>query len=290
MTESVTLCVDADDDARRELMRALSAESSVTVLAASSVEEAKATLAETAVDCVVTEYDLPDGNGLDLVAWLREVSPATWCLLYTDERPPDIEERGADAVLTDYVAKGDEHALAVVVRLARAAGAAGEDPGYPLLPDDAQRVVVLGGLEVDADPLHAALERVTTLAATHFGVDDASINLVGEDTQEFSVQHAGEWHPIPRSESICTYSIVRPQGVTVVEDAWTDPRFRDNDALRDLGIRFYAGATISVDGLPVGTLCVYDDERRTFSGDDRNYLRALAETAQSLVTFYNRDR
>lgn len=289
MSESVTLCVDPDDDARRELMQRLTQQPDVTVLAATSVEEARNLLTDTAVDCLITEHDLPDGTGLDLASWIRQVSPRTWCLLYTDADRRALDDWSADGVLTDYVEKGEPHAMVVLERLARAAAESSGDPGYPVLPSDGDRVVVLDGLEVHASPLESALDRLTTLAATHFDVRNASINLVGEDTQEFAVQHAGAWQPMPRERSICTYSIVRPGGVTVVQDASTDPRFRNNDALDELDIRFYAGATIAVDGLPVGTLCVYDGAPRDFDADDRNYLRLLGETAQSLVTFYNRE-
>lgn len=288
MPDSVTLCVDPDDDARRELLRRLSDRPGVTALAASSVEEARALLADTAVDCLITEHDLPDGTGVDLAEWIRQVSPRTWCLLYTDADRDSLDDWSADGVLTDYVAKGEPHALVVLERLARAAAESSGDRGYPVLPGDDDRVVVLEGLEVHASPLETALERLTTLAVTHFDVRNASINLIGDDTQEFAVQHAGAWQPMPRERSICTYSIVRPDGVTVVEDASTDPRFRDNDAPDDLDIRFYAGVTIAVDGLPVGTFCVYDGAPRQFDADDRNFLRSLGETAESLVAFYNR--
>jgi len=121
-----------------------------------------------------------------------------------------------------------------------------------------------------------AVQRITDLAAAHFAVPQSSVNIVTERNQEFLACTGASWETTGREESICTYTILR-EGISVVEDTRTDPRFTGNDNLEDEDIRFYAGATLTTsEGYPIGTLCIYDEEPRTFTEADRVYLSLLA--------------
>jgi hypothetical protein len=82
----------------------------------------------------------------------------------------------------------------------------------------------------------------------------ASVNVITEHTQEFLACHGADWTPTAREDSVCTY-LVDDADVTVIEGLHDDPRFCDNQAIRDLDIRFYAGAVLATaDGYPLGTL------------------------------------
>ncbi|REN15791.1 GAF domain-containing protein, partial [Mycobacterium tuberculosis] len=81
-----------------------------------------------------------------------------------------------------------------------------------------------------------------------------------------------------RDVSFCGHAILQPDQVMVVEDARADPRFVDNPIVVDEPhIRFYAGAPLlSSDGLPLGTLCVFDAAPGQLSGGQRDALSALS--------------
>ncbi|WP_082764209.1 GAF domain-containing protein [Frondihabitans sp. PAMC 28766] len=68
----------------------------------------------------------------------------------------------------------------------------------------------------------------------------------------------------------------------VVEDALTDPRYSHYSLVTgDPGVRFYAGYPIeSPDGQRIGALCVMDSCPRTFTDEDAQLLRGLAQKAQ----------
>lgn len=135
---------------------------------------------------------------------------------------------------------------------------------YPLPRNEDDRLAALESFALDSEALREALERVTDLPARHFDVQTASVNAIEERTQTFLVCHGADWTETSREDSICTYAIVDDDPVTVIEDTATDPRFEHNETLQELGIQFYAGADLTVDGLTLGTLCVYDDEPRSF--------------------------
>jgi GAF domain-containing protein len=88
-----------------------------------------------------------------------------------------------------------------------------------------------------------------------------------------------------REDSICTFTILEDAGSMAVPDVTEDPRFESrSEALLGLGIRAYLGAKLTTSaGLTIGSLCVYDDEPRAFTGEDEAYLRDLADVAIELI-------
>ena len=76
MSERTVLCVDTED-AVGEMASAVDAEPSLSPIETTSVTEAQSTLTDDDVDAVVTEYELADGTGMEVVETLREVAPQT---------------------------------------------------------------------------------------------------------------------------------------------------------------------------------------------------------------------
>lgn len=99
MSEISVLCVEPGEPGDSTSVDELTSAPDVGVLERETVEEAKETLAERPVDCLVTEYLLPDGTGMELISHVREVAPDTGCILCTDA---DREQIAAE---TDYVAE-----------------------------------------------------------------------------------------------------------------------------------------------------------------------------------------
>lgn len=287
MSEATVLCVDPDDGPDGPRAR-LAAEPGLSVVGSDSVAAAKEQLQETDVDCLVTEFDLPDGTGLDLVRYVRDQARDIGCILFTAADRATVTEGLETPLVVEYLhrespAAADRLAALVAVTAQRRTGTA-----YPLPADESARLATLTGLDLDSERLAAALDRVTELAVRHFELDRASVNIVAESTQEVLACAGPDLPSMPREQSICTYSIL-DEGVTVIEDTAADPRFADNEALADYDIRFYAGAPLRTDeGLPIGTLCVYDDEPRTFSDADASYLQLLAASAVEWFEVYGR--
>lgn len=71
----------------------------------------------------------------------------------------------------------------------------------------------------------------------------------------------------------------------VVEDIYEDPRFSTKgQEFEERGVRSYMGATlVSSTGPVIGTVCIYAEHPRTFSQEDKNYLRRVAVIAMDLI-------
>ena len=72
MNANKTILVIDDEPAIREIVGYMLRKADFEVCAAGDLEEARRWLGfGSGVDAVLSDYDLPDGTGLDLLAWLR---------------------------------------------------------------------------------------------------------------------------------------------------------------------------------------------------------------------------
>lgn len=293
------LVVDPDDDARAATGRAVGEvlpeprvhEAGSLAAATDRLADLAGEAADEHVDAVVTEYDLGDGTGLELAARVRERAPDAGCILYTATE--EIETDSFEETVVAHVQKTGSDADATQFAAAlEAATAEHSHAAYPLPADEAGRLAALEAyVEGDApERVHDALDRVVSLAADHFGVEVASINLIEEHEQAFLAVRGRDWAPMPRELSICTYTILEERTMTVADTA-EDPRFADNEILEAEGIRAYIGATLRTPGgHSIGTLCVYDDEPREFSAADEAYLVTLADLAMDVLALATVER
>jgi len=156
---------------------------------------------------------------------------------------------------------------------------------FPLPPDEPTRLARLRELLVLDTPSEPLFDAIAQLASVICGTPIALLSLVDADRQWFKanvgldgVQETG------REVAFCAHAIGQ-EGVMVVPDATTDPRFASNGLVTgDPRIRFYAGAPLAVDGgARVGTLCVIDREPRTMDAGMQQRLRALAAIASTAL-------
>jgi CheY-like chemotaxis protein len=285
------LCVDPDDDARADTVEALRAEfdglsPTFEFATATTVTDAEAALTvDTAA--VITEYTLPDGTGFDVIDAARETCPDAGCVLYTGTDPDTIDTTELRGAITEYVGKGSAFGADRLTQLVRTTVETRSQSTYPVPQTEPERLAALRSYDLKNDAVVSSLERITDLAADHFGVDQASVNIIGEHSQEFLACHGGaeEWETMDREDSICTFTILEDEGVMAVPDVTEDPRFESrSEALLGMGIQAYLGANLTTSaGLTIGSLCVYDDEAREFSHADETYLRDLATVAMELI-------
>ncbi|ACV12516.1 putative GAF sensor protein [Halorhabdus utahensis DSM 12940] len=290
------LCVDGDKDASEdtaETIRSQLADLDPVVETAGTLADAEALLG-TDTDVIVTEYDLSDGTGFDIVSAAEDVCPDAGVILYTDTDPGTLDTIELRGAITEYVGKDSvfgEERLADLVRTTIETRSQGS---YPMPQTEAERLAALQSFDLDDEELIESLDRITDLAAAHFDVEQASINLITEYSQEFLACYgeAEDWKTMDREDSICTFTILEESGVMAVEDVTEDPRFQSRaDSLIELGIRAYMGANlITSNGLVIGPLCIYDDEPRSFSPAEKAYLRDLAAVAMDLIEYHTQLR
>lgn len=147
----------------------------------------------------------------------------------------------------------------------------------PVPRNELERLHLLHELDIlDTEP-EPVFDQITAFAKDLFQVESALITLVDAERQWFKSKIGFDENETPREVSMCAHVIAQGQTM-VVNDASTDPRFRDNPFIDCVdGIRFYAGAPIEMaPGIHIGTLCIIDSKPRLFTEQQQHWLEILA--------------
>lgn len=256
----------------------------VEVVTASSLEEAESLLRGGGFDVVVTEIQVEDGTGFDVVRRVREIQPDTACVMYTDA---DLEEVTSEdgKLVTEFVPRDAEDSGERLERILRTTAENRSQTSYPFGDED-RRLELADAVDADSSKLRTELGRVAELARRHYDADVVTVSVIGERQQRFLAAEGLDVDSTPRQEAICNYTLMEDD-VTVVDDTrhhtWCDGM----EDIHELGLRFYAGCPVKPCGEEAtGTLCVYDEEPRNFTHEDEGYLRLLAEDAASKIETY----
>jgi diguanylate cyclase (GGDEF)-like protein/PAS domain S-box-containing protein len=144
-----------------------------------------------------------------------------------------------------------------------------------------ERITALHRLDVLDTPGEERFDRFTRLAAASFGVPIALVSLVDTDRQWFKSCIGLDAPGTSRSTAFCSHAVALDD-LLVVPDARLDERFAANPLVTGAPhIRFYAGQPVrSLDGQPLGTLCIVDTRPRMLDDASRRMLRDLAQLVQ----------
>jgi diguanylate cyclase (GGDEF)-like protein/PAS domain S-box-containing protein len=144
-----------------------------------------------------------------------------------------------------------------------------------------QRVKALHALGVLDTPLEDRFDRFTRIAAAALDAPIALVSLIDTQRQWFKSRVGLDICETPRSMAFCSHAVALDD-LLVVPDTYLDERFADNPLVVGAPfIRFYAGQPVhSVDGQPVGTLCVIGQQPRQFGDAEKRMLRDLAQMVQ----------
>jgi Stage II sporulation protein E (SpoIIE)/GAF domain len=147
--------------------------------------------------------------------------------------------------------------------------------------NDNARVQELEALGVSTEP-EERFDRITRLAQRLFGVSVATVSLIDDRTQWYKSRQGIDVASSPRDATFCDHTI-RATGSLVVEDLSRDARFAGHPSVTGgPAVRFYAGHPLqSPGGVPVGTLCLIDQQPRPFGAAERSLLVELAEWAEN---------
>lgn len=156
---------------------------------------------------------------------------------------------------------------------------------HPLPANELQRLQVVKQLKILDTPPEPQFDALVRTAARLFNVPISAFTLVDDHRIWFKARISLDRRELPRAGTFCSHAVASGR-MLVVEDATRDERFAKNSLVQmDRGIRFYAGAPITLgDGHDLGTLCILDTKPRAFSDAERIALADLAEVANSHIS------
>jgi FixJ family two-component response regulator len=278
------LCVDPDETTAEHF----DDRANFHAVAVSDIASALDYAATETVDCVVAEYDLPDGTCFDLFASVRDHHPNAPCIVFTTTGHADLDTDAFGETVAEYLPKDGHNAADRLIDMVRNAVLDRTQVGFPLAQTEDDRLDALAAYDVADLRTVDAFDRLSQLVANHFDISVAFVGLIDEAEERFVACHGADWETLTREDSICTYAILE-EDVTVVEDVQADPRFEHNETLRKLSIRSYAGANITApDGEVIGELCLIDDEPRSYTDAELADLQLFADEVSEQLSLRHR--
>jgi methylmalonyl-CoA mutase cobalamin-binding subunit len=185
-----------------------------------------------------------------------------------------LRSSGADEVVVSLAE--------AVVQLAKFSVSIADEMIPGAIPDNEEnRLEELARLHLADGRREEVFDRITKKLVRVFEVPIALITFVDRDHQWFK-SHVGlpddiaEAEQTSRELSVCGH-VIASNEILVVEDLARDRRFANNPLLKERGLRFYAGAPLRSNNLPIGSLCILDIKPRRLSDRDKRLLEVIAE-------------
>lgn len=157
--------------------------------------------------------------------------------------------------------------------------------------DDQRRVAAITAYDAVRMPPRE-LDGVVALAATLAGVSKATVNVITADEQHQVAAVGFEPAVCRREDSMCAVTL-RGGAPVVVPDASVDVRYEHNPFVTGVigHVRFYASFPLtSREGVPFGTLCVFDEETRSLTEAQEFGLATLAQRVVDVFELRLRNR
>ena len=150
-----------------------------------------------------------------------------------------------------------------------------------LINSDSQRVKEVNRYDLATNIDEEDLNFLSSMAAEICKTKSALVSLIAEDTQWIKATHCMDLdvREFPREFTFCNYTIANLDGVTIVEDAREDERFKNNAFVTgENPVIFYSGVPlINERGFAVGTLCAIDSEPGKLSTLQQERLKKLSK-------------
>ncbi|WP_158059197.1 hybrid sensor histidine kinase/response regulator [Halorussus halophilus] len=144
-------------------------EESISTVTEDSAEAGLSRLADESFDCVVSDYDMPDSNGLEFLDSVRELEPRLPFILFTGKGSEEIASEAISAGVTDYLQKetGTEQ--------------------YEVLANRVENAVSQHRAEVEAEEANEQMRRTYRRITDAFYAldDDWQITYVNEQAEDF---------------------------------------------------------------------------------------------------------
>lgn len=154
--------------------------------------------------------------------------------------------------------------------------------------DDAARLRSVHAFEVLPALTEPLFDEFVALTARIFNLPISLISVVGETAVHYPANYGIPGpSPQPRAETLCSTAIVLARTVVYYDVALEEPSTIPEgalDAARRNEVRFYAGALLHMpDQRPLGTLCIIDQQPRTFTADEQHILELLADLVSQTI-------
>lgn len=164
---------------------------------------------------------------------------------------------------------------------------------YPAIPlNEEQRLNALKSYQILDTLPEDDYDSITRLAALICNTPIAFINIIDSDRSFLKSTLGVTNADSPRDYSFCAHALNNPGQLMIIHDLRKDERFADNPhVINKPNIIFYAGMPlVTSEGLPLGTLCVADNEPNDLNEEQQLALISLSKQVMHLMELRKKNR
>jgi signal transduction histidine kinase len=149
---------------------------------------------------------------------------------------------------------------------------------------DAVREAEIRALDLIGQPLPDVLDHLVRVAARVTGAAAAEIHVITSTAQHTLASTGPMPDPWPASDSYCARIVREPDRGHVIPDVRLDDRFKDSTFTTSGAVVTYAAnQLVTPSGVPIGTLCVFDPERKEIDEAKMEVLSMLSEATMDVL-------
>ncbi|MFT4947868.1 MAG: DNA-binding NarL/FixJ family response regulator [Natronomonas sp.] len=257
----------------------------LTVETATSASEGLDRLAEAAFDCVVSDYDMPEMNGIEFLKAVRATYPDIPFVLFTGKGSEEIASEAVSAGVSDYLQKrgGTERYTLLANRIENLVAQHRAEEGLQTRVRQQAAVADLGQYALRGCDLGSLFERAVESVSKGLDTEYSKVLEYRPANGDLLLRAGTGWQPGlvgeaavgAGEESQAGYTLQTEEPV-VVEDLRTESRFSGPPLLLDHGVVSGISVIIGTPAEPWGMLGTHTSERRSFAQDDITFVRGVA--------------
>ena len=256
-----------------------------TVETAASVSEGLARLAEASFDCVVSDYDMPETNGIEFLEAVQTEYPDLPFVLFTGKGSEEVASEAVSKGVSDYLQKGhgtDRYTL-LANRIQNLVTQHRAEAGLESRIEQQSALAALGKSALSGCDLQTLFEETAKLVSDALGTECTKVLEYRPDTSDLLVRAGVGWQDglvgeavVGAGEDSQAGYTLQIEGPVVVEDLRTEDRFTGPPLLLDHGVVSGISVVIGETDDPWGVFGTHSTNQITFTDDDVTFVQNVA--------------
>ncbi|MFB6300422.1 MAG: PAS domain S-box protein [Halobacteriales archaeon] len=251
-------------------------------------KEGFAVLDDQPIDCIVSDYDMSQIDGIEFLETVRETYPDLPFILYTGKGSEEVASDAISAGVSDYLQKEggtDQYEVLAnrITNLVNQHRAEAKVEEYDQAQTESERYrQQLAGIIADPDQsVDQKIERLLALGCDRFGVENGHLVMIDEATGRHEVISTYGSDIVEKgvsdlSNTYCRRTIESDEILDVYHA--TEQGWEGDPAYESFGLACYIGGKLTADGRLFGTLCFADTvPREPFTHNEKAFFDLLRQ-------------
>ena len=264
----------------------------IEVVTEGDVDAALSRLSSAAIDCVVSDYQMPGRDGLDLLESVRAADPDLPFILFTGKGSEEIASEAISAGVTDYLQKGsgsDQFDI-LANRISNAVSRYRAERDLEARVEQQAVIASLGQRALEGVDLETLFEEAVEAVHSTLDVDFVKVLELDRAADVFHLRAGVGWEAGLVGEATVGTGGDSQAGFTltatepvVVEDLAGESRFDGPPLLVDHDVRSGVSVVIGPRDDPWGVFGVHTTDRRPFTFEEVTFVQSVAHVLAEAV-------